>query len=158
MSIGAVSPYLNPHTHVANQISVIDLRRLIDSRSQHRKAAYTHVLERCYIRIKRCGSVGRLHCVYDVPCMITGMPLYDVQECMGILLKNLKHNGYSVWIDPFVVTRVHICWSDACLEAEKQATRETYIATNHGNTEAKKIQKQKNPQRMKLGINNFKLF
>lgn len=155
-----IVPYAHapPQVAIANQISVVELRKNIDARTQRRKAAYTHVIERCYIRIKRCGMVGRMHCVYDVPSMITGMPLYDLQECMNKLMENLKMNGYCVWIDPFEMTRLNICWSDACLEAEKQAQQPRPKQTTPMSKAPVMPKRQKHPQRLRTNIGNFKLF
>ncbi len=79
-----------------NQISVVDLRRLMRGRDEAKRKAYVAALDRCYARVRRCASVGRSECTYVVPRVIVGLPLYDHLRCAAYVVSSLRRNGFVV--------------------------------------------------------------
>ena len=126
-----------------NQVNVVELRKSITTRKETRRNGYVNVIERCYTRIKRCGSVGRLNCIFDIPNVIIGLPIYDIVECKDVLVDNLRNNGFYVQEDPLEVRRIFIGWSDECLELAK-AQQDISAPTQQAKSKNKISNKPKN--------------
>lgn len=88
----------NPDTsiHVENQITVADLRSTLTSRNDQQKASFVVLLDRCYARIRRCASVGRNECLFEVPHIVPGYPLYDIDACIMFIATHLVKSGFKV--------------------------------------------------------------
>lgn len=141
-----------------NQVNVVDLRKSMTTRKETRRTGYINVIERCYTRIKRCGSVGRLNCIFDIPNVIIGLPIYDIIECKDVLVDNLRNNGFYIQEDPLDVRRIFIGWSDECLELAKlqQEVSSTNTSINAPQTRNKSKSKPKNIVSFRQN-NRFKL-
>lgn len=105
--------------NVRNQVSVIDINRSIQQRRHRQTEVFTLILERCYRRIDRCASVNRYDCMFDVPEMVVGKPLYDINKCVTFCMNHLKGNGYDVKY--YFPRFLHISWS---LSNNQQDARE----------------------------------
>jgi hypothetical protein len=79
-----------------NQITVYDLYNTMREKSLRHHECFTIVLDRIYSRIRRCASVDRLNCVYEVPEVIIGKPLFDVNKCIRYVMRNLTANGFRL--------------------------------------------------------------
>lgn len=93
-----VSPTVRP-VSVRNQLNVLELRGELRDREERQRSSFAAVLEQCYARVRRCASVARGDCTFEVPCMVMGLPLYDVERCVHFVLKHLAKNGFSVQYD-----------------------------------------------------------
>ena len=82
--------------HVQNQVTVLDLRSSMHERFDRHRHAISILLERCYSRIRRCASVHRTDCIYDIPTFIPGLPLYDQATCTDAIITHLARNGFTV--------------------------------------------------------------
>ena len=82
--------------YVPNQVTVLDLRTLMHERFDRHRSAICTLLERCYSRIRRCASVQRTDCVFDVPTFIPGLPLFDQATCIDAVVAHLARNGFTV--------------------------------------------------------------
>ena len=81
---------------VENQITVVDLRGAMRRRVDRHRACYAAVLDRCYARVRRCASVGRQDCTFEVPNFLPGLPLYDLERCVRFVVSHLAKNGFKV--------------------------------------------------------------
>jgi len=93
---------------MANQLNVYDLHRGMLSRRQKERECYMTVLERCYARIRRSSQAQNFSCVFEIPCVIMGMPLFDLDTCAKFVIRNLVGNGFSVEVRP--PTALSISW------------------------------------------------
>jgi hypothetical protein len=93
-----VSPTVRP-VSVRNQLNVLELRSELRDREERQRSSFAAVLEQCYARVRRCASVARGDCTFEVPCMVMGLPLYDVERCVHFVLKHLAKNGFAVQYD-----------------------------------------------------------
>lgn len=82
--------------YVPNQVTVLDLRTLMHERFDRHRSAICTLLERCYSRIRRCASVHRTDCVFDIPSFIPGLPLFDQATCIDAVVSHLARNGFTV--------------------------------------------------------------
>ena len=83
-----------PVVTVPNQISVYDLYNRMQEKKHTHHECYQIVLERLYARIRRCSSVNRTSCWFDVPEIIVGKPLFDVEQCTRHAMGSLAANGF----------------------------------------------------------------
>ena len=81
---------------LVNQISAKDLNCMSKMRQTRHREIYTIILERIYLRIRRCSSVAMTSCLYDVPEIVFGYPLFDVEKCICFVIHHLVMNGYDV--------------------------------------------------------------
>jgi hypothetical protein len=81
---------------VENQISVVELRNTMNDRDDRHRDSFAVILDRCYSRIKRCATVGRGNCVFNVPHALPGHPLYNVDSCVRFVASHLLRNGFKV--------------------------------------------------------------
>lgn len=93
---------------MANQINVFDLHRLALVRRQKERDSFISVLEKCYSRIKRVNNIYRSQCDFDVPIMVAGRPLFDMETCIKFMIRNLTSNGFVVDFHP--PRTLHISW------------------------------------------------
>ena len=81
---------------IENQVSVLDLRGAMRKKSERHRACFAAVLDRCYSRIRRCASVLRDECTFEVPLFLPGFPVYDVERCVRFVASHLAKNGFRV--------------------------------------------------------------
>lgn len=93
---------------MSNQINVFDLHRLALARRQKERECFMSVLERCYSRIRRINKMYRSQCEFDVPIMVAGRPLFDLETCIKFMIRNLSGNGFVVHFYP--PRTLHISW------------------------------------------------
>lgn len=102
---------------VQNAITVADLRASMRQREETQRAGYGACLERCYSRVRRCASVGRTECVFQVPHAVAGMPLYDVGKCAKYVVAHLKRNGFRVTYGDTGEFDLRVSWDVGIQEA-----------------------------------------
>lgn len=81
---------------IQNQVSVLDLRGAMRRKSDRHRACFVSVLDRCYSRIRRCASVLRDECTFEVPLFVPGLPVYNVEKCVRFVASHLAKNGFRV--------------------------------------------------------------
>ena len=82
--------------NIENQVSVLDIRGAMRLKSERHRACFVSVLDRCYSRIRRCASVLREECTFEVPLFVPGLPVYDVEKCVRFVASHLAKNGFRV--------------------------------------------------------------
>jgi hypothetical protein len=70
-----------------------------------KKSSYKRVLELAQRRIRNVNGYGGMNTFYEVPGMMVGYPLYNIYECMGYVVDELRRVGFLVQILP----PPHIC-------------------------------------------------
>lgn len=81
---------------IENQVSVLDLRSAMRIKSDRHRSCFAAVLDRCYARIRRCASVMREECTFEIPLFLPGFPVYDVERCVRFVASHLAKNGFRV--------------------------------------------------------------
>jgi hypothetical protein len=97
-----------PVPAVEGQVTVRDLVRTMQHRQDRQQECYAAVLERCYGRIRRCAAANRYECLYEVPDMIVGKPLFDLNRCIRTVMKSLTTNGFAVTY--YFPRFLHVSW------------------------------------------------
>jgi hypothetical protein len=81
---------------VTNQITAKDLNYMSRMRESKHKEVYIIILERIYSRIRRCSTVSMKNCIYDIPELVVGHPMFDVDKCTRFIVRHLVMNGFKV--------------------------------------------------------------
>lgn len=78
------------------QLNIFELQNSINKKKQNRNNIYESVLEKCHIKIKTAANKEQYECIYDVPQYIVGLPLYNINECIDFMVRQLNDNGFKV--------------------------------------------------------------
>lgn len=96
---------------VPSQVTVYDLHRATHQRTQRvQHEANEIILDRCYARIKRMNKMRQTSCMFVVPRMLFGRPLFDADVCSAFIMRNLTGNGFYVTCPPHNATMLYISW------------------------------------------------
>lgn len=87
------------------QLNINDLYKLQQQKKDKRKISFDRVLELVHARIRNVSGYGGLNTFYEVPGMMLGYPLYNIEECTVYVVKALRKNGFLVQLLP----PPHVC-------------------------------------------------
>jgi hypothetical protein len=82
------------------QISLNELYRMRKQKETNKKMCYDKVLERCHGRIRTAAQYGGMNTFYEIPGMIVGLPLYNIQTCTEYVITKLRETGFLVQLLP----------------------------------------------------------
>lgn len=128
---------------MAPQISINELYRLQQKKKQIRVKSFIVVLEKCHNRIRNVATQGGMCCFYEVPGLVVGMPLYNVDECIEYVVNSLRKDKFLVQIlPPPHIGVLYISWNPQELRPPKPALRYTPTTTKD---QQQQEQKQSQP-------------
>jgi hypothetical protein len=85
-------------------ISKDDIQKCYDEKQMKRKETYNKIALRVMRLMKESAEKGKSMCMYVVPGIILGMPVYNVKECMFYIRDILKEKGFETAIvDPDII-------------------------------------------------------
>ncbi len=90
------------------RINILDLHRMINERKDKQNYCYEKLLEMTHNKIKRTASQKSVRCVFEVPSYVFGYPLFDLNECIDFIVKELKANGFVV--NYYFPNSIYISW------------------------------------------------
>lgn len=93
----------------SNPITVRDISKIRNGRLKREYMCYKQVLDGVYKRIQQCEKMNHNDCLYRVPPIIIGMPLYSREYSVNYILNDLINNGnFQAWYlgDAFI----YISW------------------------------------------------
>ena len=100
------------------KLNILDLHRSIHEKKERNAQCYDKVLEMAHNKIKKTTESKQLRCVYDVPSFIFGYPLFDINECIAHVTRELQSNGFVVrYMFP---NKLYISWDLEEIEEEKK--------------------------------------
>lgn len=78
-------------------INIDELHRVKEEKDRRRLSTYQEVLKLCHHRIQYTSRVtGETYCWYLIPNVISGLPLYDINECILYVVQALVDNGFQI--------------------------------------------------------------
>ena len=77
-------------------LSVYDLYRMRKINNKKYEKIYNKILNKCSQFIKRANLLGENMCFFEIPDFILGEPTYDLNSCVGYIIKRLKEKGFNV--------------------------------------------------------------
>ena len=92
-------------------VEKMDLDELYEKKrmiEEQKKALYNRVLRLAHKTIKHNAQQNKTYCWYEIPEVLWGYPKYDVSECIGHLLYELKENNFIIrYVHP---NKLFIVW------------------------------------------------
>lgn len=76
-------------------ISKNDIQKYYDDKQMKKKKTYNKILLRVMRLMKETAEKGKNMCMFVVPGIILGMPIYDVNECILYIQDILKEKGFE---------------------------------------------------------------
>lgn len=94
------------------QISLTELYSIKNKRELSKHSTYDKIIELCHEKIKKIALTGGMNIFYEVPYIIIGLPLYDINMCVEYVVNSLRKNGLLVQILPYPNNNtLYISWS-----------------------------------------------
>ena len=93
--------------------STLTLHELYNIRSRNRQrknVSYQRILEMCHTRIRNVTRAGGLHCFFEVPPFVFGLPMFSQKECTEFLVEKLSMIGLVAREHPNQPFVVYISW------------------------------------------------
>ena len=72
-----------------------DLAKTHKDKLNKDKQTYKELLNECYSRIKNRNAQNVYNCIYTIPIIAMGKPLYNASDAMEYILTKLKKGGFS---------------------------------------------------------------
>jgi len=85
-------------------ISKNDIKKYYDDKQIKKKKTYNKIILRVMRLMKETAEKGKSMCMYVVPDIILGMPLYNINECVLYIQNILKDKGFeSAYAEPNII-------------------------------------------------------
>jgi hypothetical protein len=91
------------------RVTAKDLNRLIDGKLRERTVAFDTILNSCLNKVKRYAQRKQYRCVFEVPDIIIGEPLYKLPHAISHVAKILKEDC-GFYIRLFAPKLLYISW------------------------------------------------
>jgi len=94
------------------QIRIAELRDMQNKKIKSRTLCFDKILELIHRRIRTVASYNGENTFYEIPGIMIGYPLYNLNECMDYIIDALKKNGFFVQIlPPPHIAVLYVSWS-----------------------------------------------
>ena len=102
-------------------LDIHELRKEKERKQEKRIAIFNEILKLCHSKIIRASKDEKDKCIYQVPEMKIGLPVYNLNSCIAYLILNLNKNGFKVrFIKP---NYLFIDWSKENSIVEKKTIK-----------------------------------
>lgn len=82
------------------QISITDLYSLKKKKDRMKAQTFNLIIERCHKKITTIASQGGENIFFEIPYIMLGYPLYNIDDCVEYVVLALRNNGLLVQILP----------------------------------------------------------
>lgn len=105
-------------------ISLNELYQMQNKKQKSKKVVFDKVLELCHRRIRNIGTFGGMNTFYEVPGLLIGFPLYNINDCTEHVVEQLRKSGFMVQIlPPPQICVLYISWDPNELKTAKKALK-----------------------------------
>lgn len=105
------------------QISISDLYTLKNKKDKIKTNTFNIIIEKCHLKIKNIAEQGGMNVFYEIPYLVVGCPLYNINDCIEYVVESLRKNGLLVQILPFPNnTTIYISWKPNDINHKKNLT------------------------------------
>lgn len=105
------------------QISISELYSMKNKKDKIKYDIFNVILGKCHTKIKHIAGQGGLCIFFEIPYILVGYPLYDINECIEYIVEALRKNGLLVQILPHPnQNTVYISWKPTDINVKKQLT------------------------------------
>lgn len=78
------------------QISLYELYNIKKNKDKNKHISFDKILEKCHTKIKNVANAGGMNIFFEIPYVVIGLPLYNINECIEYITKSLKKNGFLI--------------------------------------------------------------
>ena len=121
-------------------MDVSEVLKIGKDRKKRRKVLINELLENIHKRIKYHAVHGRVFCEYQVPGMISGLPLFNIQEVAVEVYKKLDEEGFLATV--YNNGLIYICWDKKQLKSK--ASMDSFLVRENENKIKNLTKKSKN--------------
>lgn len=105
------------------QISISELYSMKNKKDKIKFNTFDVILGKCHAKIKNIAGQGGMNIFFEVPFVLLGYPLYDINECIDYIVDALRKNGLLVQILPHPNhNTIYISWKPTDIHMKKQLT------------------------------------
>ncbi len=109
------------------QISISELYSMKNKKEQTKTNTFNVIIEKCHSKIKHIASQGGMNIFFEIPYIMLGYPLYNINECIDYVVEALRNNGLLVQILPQPNNNtLYISWKPTDVSVKKQLTSSKY--------------------------------
>ena len=107
-----------------------DLVEQVEKRQSTQKDIVILLLNRCYRRIKYYHSIGYQECIFEVPPLVLGYPLYNQESVLKYIFEHVERKGF--YIRPLQDWSLYISWSPSLVREQKNGREDLRRIANPG--------------------------
>ena len=94
------------------KISLYELYSLKKKKEENKSVSFDKILEICHAKIKKVAEAGGMNVFFEVPNLVIGLPLYNINKCIEYIVDCLRKNGLLVQIIPYPNNNIiYISWN-----------------------------------------------
>lgn len=127
------------------QINLNELYGMLKKKEKNRNSCFDHIIELCHRRIRMIASYAGQNTFYEIPGIVIGYPLYNLNECIDYVVSSLRRNGFLVQILPAPhIGVVYISWNPVEI-TQSSTTGNQHVRVNELEVQGHKL----------LGVGNY---
>lgn len=114
------------------QISITELYEINKKKELSKHVSYDKVIEMCHKKIKKIALAGGMNVFFEIPYIIIGLPLYNINNCIEYVVNSLRKNGLLIQVLAYPNNNtIYISWSPSDVNIKKTKYLENNTATNN---------------------------
>lgn len=99
-----------------------------NKRDTKKNQIFILIIEKCHTKIRKVAEQGGMNVFYEIPPILLGYPLYNINECIEYVVDALRKNGLLVQILPHPNNfTIYISWKPTDIKEKKQLTTSKFI-------------------------------
>ena len=103
---------------MSDLLDINKLRKTKQDKEEKRTVIFNELLKSCHSKIIRSSKEEKENCLFKVPEMKIGLPVYNLKSCVAYIIFKLRKNGFKVkYFHPNVL---YIDWSKDQKDIEKE--------------------------------------
>ena len=89
-------------------INIYELQNNIRKKEKKQKRIFTKILLLCIKRIKTVARNEQTECIFSIPNVVFGLPLFNKTGCLQFLIEKLTKKGFQIY--PMPPNHILISW------------------------------------------------
>lgn len=96
---------------IQKKVDIYDIYSNIKEKTDRKREVYDLLLEKAYKKIQIGSRNDHLCCFFEIPPIVVGYPIYDINRCIAYIIKNLRESGFiSKYVNQNKNIYIYICW------------------------------------------------
>ena len=99
------------------QISLSTLYEIKNKKDSYKNKTFDDIINKCHNKIKDIAKQGGMNTFFEIPYIIIGKPLYNINDCINYVVKSLQKNGLLVRL--IQKNLIYISWNPIDINKRK---------------------------------------